>query len=52
VFHHADIAGFVAKPTRAQTVLSDFLGDVRPDYWVRSWSRGRSATPNGGLTYK
>lgn len=34
VFHHEDSAVFVAKPTRAQTVVSDFLGDVRPDYWV------------------
>ena len=34
VFHHKDSAVFVAKPTRAQTVVSDFLGDYRPDYWV------------------
>lgn len=34
VFHHEDSAVFVAEPTRAQTVVSDFLGDVRPDYWV------------------
>jgi len=34
VFHHEDNAVFVAKPTRAQTVVADFLGDVRPDYWV------------------
>jgi transposase len=34
VFHHADSAVFVAEPTRAQTVVADFLGDVRPDYWV------------------
>jgi len=34
VFHHQDNAVFVAAPTRAQTVVSDFLGDCRPDYWV------------------
>ena len=34
VFHHKDSAVFVAEPTRAQTVVSDFLGDYRPDYWV------------------
>lgn len=33
VFHHEDSA-VVAKPARAQTVVSDFLGDMRPDYWV------------------
>ena len=34
VFHHKDSAVFVAEPTRAQSVVGDFLGDVRPDYWV------------------
>lgn len=34
VFHHADSAVFVAEPSRAKTVVSDFLGDVRPDYWL------------------
>jgi len=34
VFHHQDSAVFLAQPTRAQTVVSDFLGDFRPDYWV------------------
>ena len=34
VFHHEDSAVFVAKPTRAQTVIADFLGDFRPEYWV------------------
>lgn len=34
VFHHEDSAVFVAKPTRAQTVIADFLGDFSPDYWV------------------
>jgi len=34
VFHHADSAVFVAKPTRAQSVIGDFLGDFTPQYWV------------------
>lgn len=34
VFHHKESAVFLAEPTRAQTVVSDFLGDFRPDYWV------------------
>ena len=34
VFHHNDSAVFVAKSTRAQTVIGEFLGDFSPDYWV------------------
>ncbi|MGA3065107.1 MAG: transposase [Methylocystis sp.] len=34
VFHHKDSAVFVAKSTRAQTVIGEFLGDFSPDYWV------------------
>ncbi len=34
VFHHADSAVFVAEPSRAKTVVSDFLGEFRPDYWL------------------
>jgi transposase len=34
VFHHADSAVFVAEPSRAKTVVDDFLGNVRPDYWL------------------
>lgn len=34
VFHHEDSAVFVARPTRAKTVVADFLGAVRPDFWV------------------
>ena len=34
VFHHDDSAAFLVKPTRAQTVVEDFLGDFRPEYWV------------------
>lgn len=34
VFHHGDSAVFVAEPSRAKTVVGDFLGEVRPDYWL------------------
>lgn len=34
VFHHGDSAVFVAEPSRAKTVVADFLGNVRPQYWV------------------
>jgi transposase len=34
VFHHEDSAVFLAKPTRAQSVIGDFLDDFSPDYWV------------------
>jgi transposase len=34
VFHHADSALFVAAPSRAKSVVADFLGDFRPDFWV------------------
>jgi transposase len=34
VFHHGDDAVFVADPSRAKSVVEDFLGDARPDYWV------------------
>ncbi len=34
VFHHGDSAVFVAEPSRAKTVVSDFLGEFRPDYWL------------------
>jgi transposase len=34
VFHHQDSAVFLARPTRAKTVVADFLGGVRPDFWV------------------
>ena len=33
VFHHGDSAVFVAA-LRAKAVVEDFLGDLRPDYWV------------------
>jgi transposase len=34
VFHHDDSAVFVVEPSRAKKVVEDFLGEVRPDYWV------------------
>jgi transposase len=34
VFHHENSAVFVAKPSRAKTVVADFLGGFRPDFWV------------------
>jgi transposase len=34
VFHHADSACFVIRPSRASAVVAEFLGAVRPDYWV------------------
>lgn len=34
VFHHDDSACFVIEPSRAKTVVEDFLGAHRPDYWV------------------
>jgi transposase len=34
VFHLADEAVFVAVATRAKSVVKDFLGPFRPDFWV------------------
>jgi transposase len=34
VFHHKDSAVFVADPSRGKNVVSTFLGDFRPDFWV------------------
>lgn len=34
VFHHEDSAVFVAAPTRAKSVVEQFLGEFRPDFWV------------------
>lgn len=34
VFHHADSACFVVRPSRGRAVVEEFLGDHRPDYWV------------------
>jgi transposase len=34
VIHHKDSAVFLADPTRAKRVLSEFLADYRPDFWI------------------
>ena len=34
VFHHADDCCFVIRPSRGKDVVAEFLGKVRPDFWV------------------
>lgn len=34
VFHHADSACFLIRPSRGKAVVEEFLGDVRPEFWV------------------
>jgi transposase len=34
VFHHDDSACFVIRPSRGKAVVAEFLGDVRPAFWV------------------
>jgi transposase len=34
VFHHADDCCFVIRPSRGKDVVEEFLGEVRPDFWV------------------
>ena len=34
VFHHGDECSFVIRPSRGKAVVEEFLGDVRPDFWV------------------
>src|SRR5271155_3711699 len=34
VFHHADSACFVIRPSRGKQVVKEFLGDVRPNFWI------------------
>jgi transposase len=34
VFHHADSACFVIRPSRGKAVAGEFLGDVRPAVWI------------------
>jgi len=34
VFHHGDSACFVVRPSRGKKVVEEFLGEVRPDFWV------------------
>src|SRR5262249_9922387 len=34
VFHHGDACCFVTHRNRSKVVVSEFLGDYRPDYWI------------------
>lgn len=34
VFHHADSACFVIRPSRGKAVVREFLGGFRPEFWV------------------
>ena len=34
VFHHGDSCCFVIHPNRSKVVVSKFLGEYRPDFWV------------------
>jgi transposase len=34
VFHHADSACFVIRSSRGKAVVQEFLGEVRPDFWI------------------
>jgi transposase len=34
VFHHADSACFVIRPSRGKAVVAEFLGESRPEIWV------------------
>ena len=34
VFHHGEDCCFVIRPSRGKDVVEEFLGDVRPDFWV------------------
>jgi transposase len=34
VFHHADSACFVIRPSRGKQVVKEFLGEVRPNFWI------------------
>jgi transposase len=34
VFHHGDSACFVIRPSRGSAAVEEFLGEVRPNYWV------------------
>jgi transposase len=46
VFHHGQDCCFIVRPSRGKAVVADFLGEVRPDFWVsdrlaaqRGWAR-------------
>src|SRR6516225_7186806 len=34
VFHHGDACCFVTHRNRSKAVVSEFLGDYRPDFWI------------------
>jgi transposase len=34
VFHHADSACFLIRPSRGKAVVGEFLGEVRPAVWI------------------
>jgi transposase len=34
VFHHADSACFIIRPSRGKAVVREFLGEFRPEVWV------------------
>ncbi|RWI83841.1 IS66 family transposase [Mesorhizobium sp.] len=34
VFHHGDDCCFLIRPSRGKDVVAEFLGEVRPDFWV------------------
>jgi transposase len=34
VFHNGDSACFCIRPSRGKAVVEEFLGEVRPDFWV------------------
>jgi len=34
VFHHGDACCFVTHRNRSKVVVSEFLGDCRPDFWI------------------
>ena len=34
VFHHADSACFLMRPSRGKAVVGEFLGAVRPAFWI------------------
>jgi transposase len=46
LFHHDNSAVFVAKPSRAKTVVADFLGGFRPDFWVSDRYGGQMGWAN------
>ena len=48
VVHHADTAVILADPSRGKRVLSDFLGDHRPDFWLSDRYAGQQGFATRG----